>query len=61
MQHSHPSDEYPVQAFPEGFRMLVGNPYVRFSFFLSLFLEITQRCEFDRLDLMMILQRWRKG
>lgn len=36
MQHSHPSDEYPVQAFPEGFRMLVGNPYVRFAFpFLS--------------------------
>ena len=36
MQHSHTSDEYPVQAFPEGFRMLVGNPYVRFAFpFLS--------------------------
>ncbi|GAA6018326.1 hypothetical protein JCM11491_005934 [Sporobolomyces phaffii] len=29
MQHSHATDRDPVEAFPKGFRMLVGNPYTR--------------------------------
>ncbi|GAA5991651.1 hypothetical protein JCM5350_002150 [Sporobolomyces pararoseus] len=29
LQRNHPTDKYPIQAFPKDFRMLVGNPYTR--------------------------------